>query len=167
MSVTPTYDGACLVRIAIPGVSGGALMDLGYSEDGVTPDLNAMWADVHGDENGGNEGPPIEVQWLGEIAVVRMTLTKFDVAVATLVSQRTAAAAGGTAGVLDTPGRMMFTENNAMRLLLKTPQRPLNFTRAFPRGPISANKSVKYQKFICEFECHKDANGVLYNATIS
>jgi hypothetical protein len=162
MASTPIYDGAAQVKVAIPGVASGALQELGYGEDGIEIVRTAFWANVHGDQNGGTEGPPIDVQFLGEIATIRMVLTKFDITVATAVACRTAA---GTSGTPAAAGTLMFEESKAMRLLINTPNRPINFPRAFVRGTNEINKAVKFQKFILEWECHKDANGVLFNAT--
>ncbi len=71
MSLAPIYDGPALIRVAIPGVASGALQDLGYTEDGADVVRNPFWAEVKGDQNGGTEGPPIDIQWLGETATIR------------------------------------------------------------------------------------------------
>ena len=44
---------------------------LGYTRNGADTTKEAYWLDVPGDENGGDDGPPIDVQYLGEIARVR------------------------------------------------------------------------------------------------
>lgn len=162
MSLAPIYDGPALIRVAIPGVASGALQDLGYTEDGADVVRNPFWAEVKGDQNGGTEGPPIDIQWLGETATIRMVLTRFDITVATAVSCRVA---NSTAGTPAAAGTLMFEENKSMRLLISTTNRPLNFPRALVRGTNEINKSVKFQRYILEWECHKDANGVLFNAT--
>lgn len=171
-ALVPLYDGPVLVRISIPGIDlgngAGNLANFGYTEDGVSPLFNGTFNDVHGDQNGGLAGVPIDIQWYGEIAVVRLVFTKFAVGVAYKVMQRTASGAGLTQGTPDTPGRLLFTESQAMRLLLSPTSRPMNFTRAVPRGPISPDpKGVKYQRWTCEFECHKDANGSVWDVTTS
>lgn len=162
MTMSPIYDGAALIRVAIPGVASGALQDLGYDEDSVGVVRNPFWNDIHGDQNGGTSGPPIDIQWLGETATIRMTLTRFDITVATAVSCRVA---NSTAGTPAATGTLMFEENKSMRLLINTPSRPLNFPRALVRGTNEINKGTKFQRYILEWECHKDANGVLFNAT--
>ena len=162
MAETVNKDGLCAIKIAAP--FGGTLELLGYSRNGVEPDLEPYFDDVPGDQNGGDNGPPIEIQYFGEIARVRIEVTKFDPAVAAKITARCPSATAGTPHAV---GTLLFAEGEYYRLLLHTPTRPMNFTRAIPRGAVTANKGTKWQTYTCEFECHKDANGVLYNATTS
>lgn len=165
-AVGPLYDGPALIRVAIPGVdlgnSAGNLANFGYTEDGAEPVLNGFWRNVPGDQNGGPEGPPIDIQFLGETATIRLVMTKFAVSVATALAARVAAATAGTPAAT---GTLMFEESKAFRLLISPTNRPLNFPRVVLRGSIEINKGTKFQRWIGEFEAHKDANGVLYNAT--
>lgn len=143
---------------------GGAMDVLGYTRNGAEVTLDASYLDVPGDQNGGDEGPPIDVQYLGEIARVRLELTKYDVTNADLVRQRFGRAAA-VVGTPASPGSLVF--GGTFRLLIKSATAPYNFARAFPRAPIEVNRGTKFSTFICEFECHKDANGKLWDADIS
>lgn len=141
-----------------------SLETLGYSVNGVNARMEAFFVNVPGDENGGHEGPPIDVQIMGQIAIVRLELSKYDSAVADKITARVSQ---GTAGTPSTAGGLMFAGALAMRLLIHSVSFPLNFPRAFPRGGIELNRGTRYATYVCEFECHKDGNGVLYNATTS
>ena len=48
-----------------------ALETLGYTQNGVQIEEELYTGDVKGDENGGEEGPPIDVQYFGEVHRVR------------------------------------------------------------------------------------------------
>jgi hypothetical protein len=160
MAIQPNYDGPVLVKIAS---AGGSLSSLGYTEDGAETEKQPYQYNVFGDQNGGVDGPPIDVQYLGEIARVRLLLTSFDTAVTDLLD---AILAGATAGTPGTVGTLQFTESNKIfRLLLSPTNRPVNFTRAILRNSITRNKGTKHTKYFVEFECHKDSNGVLHNTT--
>ena len=151
--------GKALVKVGTGAA--GVLEELGYTRNGVDIRCEGFFLNVPGDENGGEHGPPIDVQIFGEIAHVRLELTKWTVVVADEIASRTK---DGTAGTPPTPGTLMFAGSKAIRLLVATATTPMNFLRAFPRGAIEINKGTRYSALVCEFECHKNAAGLLYNA---
>ncbi len=161
MAETVQVAGACQVRIATPSSAGGALQTLGFNRNQGDVRKEAFFLDVPGDQNGGDDGPPIEIIYLGETATIRLELTKYDLVVANIVRGRVDSAIAGRPA---TPGTLMFSGPNTMRLLLNAPNDPRNFPRCFPRMPIEIGRGTKYSTLICEFEAHKDASGVLYNA---
>ena len=150
--------GACQVRVATGEDS--ALETLGYTRNGADITLESMFLDVPGDQNGGDDGPPIDVQYLGDIARVRLELTKWDEAVADKLLPRLR---GGTAGTPGAPGTLMFQDSKSYRLLLNSASEPRNFLRTFPRMPIEMNAGTKFTTLVIEFECHENENGILYN----
>ncbi|MCP4539916.1 MAG: hypothetical protein GY832_22480 [Chloroflexi bacterium] len=158
-------SGAALVKIS---QGGGAYQELGYTRNGVDLTFEAFFLDVPGDQNGGDEGPPIEVQYLGEIARVRMELTKFDMAVTQVVHARVANNAAGNPA---TPGTLLLANAagvTSMDLLILTDLFPFHFPVAIPRQPIEENKGTKFETFVCEFECHKEqSTGVLWDRSLS
>lgn len=155
-----TVNNAGLASIKIDAGSGLTL--LGYTRNGADVSEDAYMTDVPGDENGGDEGPPIEIQIMGETARVRLELTKWDTTVADLIRARVRAA---TAGTPPTAGTMLFSGTKYFRLLVHGVALPQNFPVAIPRAPIEINKGTKFATLVIEFECHKDSNGVLYNST--
>jgi len=140
---------------------GSGLTALGYTRQGAEIRDQAFWIDVPGDQYGGDQGPPIDVQYLGEIARIRLELTKWDETVATNLRARLA---GDTEGQPGTPGTLMFGGSKCSRLLINPTTGPWNFPRAFLRDVWEMNKGTKYSTLVLEYEAHKDANGVLYNA---
>jgi hypothetical protein len=133
---------------------------LGYTRNGADTTKEAYWLDVPGDENGGDDGPPIDVQYLGEIARVRLEFTKWDEAVANKVRARVK---GGTAGSPADAGTLMAGDGKTVTLTIDSPQLTRHFYKAFPRMPIEMNRGTKFSTLVCEFECHKDGEtGQLY-----
>jgi len=155
--------GKCTVKVNT-GAS-GALEILGYTRNGADVSEEAFWIDVPGDENGGDSGDPIDIQYLGEMARVRLELTKFDPLVLTKVMKRLNAA-GKTAGSVGTVGQFVFATAVEFRLVLDTPVEPKNFYRAVPRAPTQRNMGVRFTMKVLEFDCYKNNNGVIWDSDI-
>lgn len=154
--------GACLVRTGTGDAS--ALENLGYSINGVQYFEDVFQSDVPGDQNGGDEGPPIDIQHFGQIDRVRMELSKWDAAVYAKIAPRTK---GGTAGQSTVSvGSLLFANSYSYRLLLTAPNFTRNYLRAIPRPPIQLNTGTKFSRLIIEWECH-DLSGVRWNTTTS
>jgi hypothetical protein len=162
MAAAPQVFGPAEIKVGTG--SSGALESLGFTRQGAEIRSQGFFIDVPGDQNGGDQGPPIEVQYLGEILRVRAELTKWDEAVAAKVRSRLAA---GTEGSPGTPGTLMFGDSKTIRVLIAPTTGAVNCPRCFIRGEWEMNKGTKYSTLILEFEAHKDANGVLYNASTS
>lgn len=160
MAVTVNVDGPALVRVDTGDLN--ALEDLGYTRDGAEIRFEAYFLDVAGDENGGESGPPIDVQYMGERAVIRLELTKFDGTVADKVTPRLY---GGTAGTPGAAGTLMFGGGKCYRVLINTSNRPMNFPRCFIRDAIEVNKGTRFSRLLLAFEAYPDDTGVLYDNT--
>jgi hypothetical protein len=161
--------GKTLVKVGTG--TAGALENFGYTRQGAETRREAYWINIPGDEHGGDEGPPIDIQYLGEVAFVRCEMTKFDADVFRRIAARVK---GATAGVPASAGTLMFTPDstnpattNAIRVILSNTAAPVNFPRAIPRAAIELNVGTKYSTALVEFECHKDSNGTLYNTNVS
>ena len=76
-------------RILVKGASTAQF--LGYTIEGVDINTEAFHLNVHGDQHGGDAGPPIDVQYLGQIAHVRCEFSKWDAPVAFELQARTQA----------------------------------------------------------------------------
>jgi hypothetical protein len=163
MAATPQVAGKCLIKISVAS-PWSVLLDLGYSRNGVDVDEEGFFGDVPGDENGGDSGPPIDIQYFGNTARVRLELTKFDRTVFDHLRKRVQ---GSTIGTPATSGTLMIAEGKYCRLCLVATNDNRNFPIAIPRNVISMNIGTRFQTAVCEFECHKDSNGVLWNTTVS
>jgi len=176
MSVAVVIDGLCQIWVGTG--AGDDLEALGYTRNGAECTAEAFMLDVPGDENGGDDGPPVEIEYLGELYRIRVEMTKFDPAIADKVACRLK---GGTVGVPGIPGQLVFAGDKHFRLLIKpispadgeTAVRPWNFFRAVPKGAIEINKGTKYSTLIMEWECHKTASDhetdahTIFDATVA
>ena len=162
MAIEVIVDGAVLVKVDTG--SSNALESLGYTIDGVQITEQAYMGDVFSDDNGGEQGPPVDIQQFGEIHIVRMLFSKIDVAVLAKVTPRQY---GGTAGTVATPGTLMFQGTKTYRLLLDSETRPRNYLRAVFREPIEFNKGSKFSQYLVVAHCYKNASNIIYNSTDS
>lgn len=148
--------GAALVRID----AGAGLEDLGYSINGVEISDDPYFSDVPSDENGGDEGPPIDVQYFGMTATIRMELSRWDPVVAAKVFPF---GAGGAAGVEGTSGSLMSAA--VYRLLILPTSTPRNYPRAFPTEPIEVNKGTKYSRLVMTWKAYGFTSSTVWNTT--
>jgi len=138
---------------------------LGYTRNGADVTKEGYWLDVPGDQNGGDDGPPVDIQYLGEVARVRLEMTKWEETVADKIRARVKAQAVGQPA---DAGTLMFRDAKYLRLTIDAPNLPRNFPVAIPRMPIEMNRGTKFSTLVCEFECHKNAStGVLFDKTVS
>ena len=162
MAAAVQVAGATTVKVDVG--EGAGIESLGFSVNGVDVVEEAFWNDVPGDENGGEQGPPIEIQYLGEIVRIRVEMSKWDSSVANKLRTRIP---GGTLGTPGTPGSLMFAGTNTTRLLLDNTNLDINFPRTIVRGAIELNRGTRWARLVIEFEAHKDGTGVLYNSTMT
>lgn len=176
MAMTVHTAGVTTVQIkALYNGAGSGLLDLGQTRNYAEVTKEAFFLDVPGDANGGDDGPPIEIQYLGEIARIRVELTKYDTTTADIVRARVTGSTAGTyTGTGNVVGKKMFDvvssgtpDPRTMRVLLSNANDDRNFNRCIPRMPIEIGRGTKYSTLICEFEAHKDVNGILYNADVN
>ena len=146
---------------------------LGYTINGVEITHETFMSDVPGDQNGGDEGPPIEIQYFGQIARVRLECSKWDETIASYIASRHQNVNFNPAATTQTVGTLMSASAKTMALYLHASvaglgQGPLvgnvHFPVAIPRSPIEFNKGSKFARLMLEFECHQ-SNGVLWDQT--
>jgi hypothetical protein len=128
----------------------------------------AFHHDVPGDEHGGPQGPPIDIQILGRIYHVRTELSKYDRTVANKVRARLKSNGAALAGTMQTAdiGTLMIQDVKYMRVLLDNANDPMNFAVAFLREPIEVGLGTKFSSLIVEFEAHRNqTTGVIHNTT--
>jgi hypothetical protein len=160
MAVTVNVAG--IATIQVDTGSSNALETLGLTENGAEVTFEGYYGDVPCDDNGGNEGPPADVQYFGETAEIRLTLSKFD---PTILAKVNALLYGGTAGTPGIVGTLMFAQNFTYRLLINSPTAPLNFPRVIFRRPRELGKGTKYSRMVLVGTAYKNGSGILYNAT--
>jgi hypothetical protein len=168
MAVAPQAAGTVLVKI--DANQGSGLESLGYTINGVDIQEEHRHTEVPGDQNGGEEGHPIEEQWLSSVHIVRLELSSYE----RLVGEKLHAhLAGATAGTTPTPGTFILGASKYFRLLLLSTNTDFirNYTRAILAGePKEINHGTKWRKFVATFKCYPTTPGgagTLYNTTSS
>lgn len=159
MAIAVIVDGPAAISVGTG--SADALEALGYTEDGARVIEETLTIDVPGDQNGGPEGIPIDVQYLGEIHIVDLLLTKWDTAIEAKLAPKIK---GGTAGQVGTAGLLYAGDSKSFRLLINTTNRPRNYLAAIPMGGWDVNKGTKYSRRLLRFRC-LPVSGVIYNTT--
>jgi len=148
----------------------GNLFKLGETMDMTDVEERAFWHNVPGDRHGGPQGPPIEVQWLGAICVVRMELSRWDAAEIDKLRRREVNATLGTILLAEVGTLMLATKG--FRLCLNSATRPLNFPCAILRDAIPYGMGSKFTSVGLQFECHRcqdgtARDGILHNTDVT
>ena len=176
MAAIIQVPGACLVRVGTGGTGASpTLEDLGYTVNGADITHEVMMDDIPGDQNGGDSGPPIDIQYYGQIARVRLEMSKWDTTVLHKLVPRLHTAGAGALAAMNTQtvGTLVAGGAAAFRLVLIPATAgagtgpmvgPINFSIAVPRGPMEVNKGSKWARLVLDFECHAN-NGLLANTT--
>jgi hypothetical protein len=159
-----TIQVAGLVTVKADTGSAHSLETLGYTENGVEIQENMFTYDVHGDENGGDQGPPIDVQNMGQVDIIRMTFTKWDDAVMAKIRPT---AYGGTAGTSPTAGALAIQGSGTFRLLIDGVNFDRNYTTVIFREAKELNVGTKHSKAVVVAHGYKNASGVIWNTTMS
>ena len=164
MAVDIKVDGLATIKIASP--LGGTLETLGYTENGVEITERIFTGEVHGDENGGDQGPPIDEQYFGEMHIIRMLFTKYD---ETVIDKVRAGVAGATAGTPGTSGTLFIQGGVSWRLLIHSVNRPRNYVNVWFSEPKEINKGTKHSKALVVAKAYRLAgvSGAIYNSTTS
>lgn len=150
-----------------------ALQGLGFTENGAEVREDLLAGDVPGDQNGGDQGPPIDIQKFGLIGHVHLEMSKWDSAVAAFVKAKSNpnGSIPTAAGVSPTPGGLIFSNTDYFRLLLFPTGGSIfvyNFLIAVPRDAYTLNLGVRYGRFIADFTCYPPlGGGVYYNTSTS
>lgn len=161
MTKQVNVDYAVLVKVDY----GSGLTDLGWTANGVDVAHEVFTADVPGDQNGGEQGPPIDIQYFGEINRITLDLTKYDPDVLEAIRARLP---GGTPGTPGTAGHLFLAGTLFMRVVLSSTNRSRNFPCCIPRSALEINKGSRFSRARFQFEAHKHpSTGYLDNATVS
>ena len=160
MAVATISLGAC--EILVDTGTSNALETLGYSNDNVRIRQQRFTHKIYGDQNGGSEGIPLDIQNLGAIHIVQFELVNFDIDV---FNKCEAAAYGVTEGETGTVGQ--FLSNTEFRLLLKPESgvEPRNYLKAAPYQSIDWSLGVKNTQVPMAWECYP-VNGVVFDRVI-
>lgn len=163
MAITIQVPG--LVTVKVDTGSSNTLESLGYTENGIEITRKKFFLPVHGDENGGDAGPPVDQQYMGELDIIRMLFTKWDEAIGLKVRPTLY---GGTAGTPGTAGTLMFQGTKSFRLVLdclSDNAHDLNYPRVIFEEPEEVNHGTKHAKWMLIATAYKNGSGILFNTS--
>ena len=170
MAQTPQIAGACEIKVDTGAAR--ALQSLGWTANGAEISRQKFTVDIPGDQNGGDDGVPIEIQDFGGLYRVRLEMTKWETTVESAI--RKTGNPNGTGGFSSlalgsviTPGTPIIANAAYYRLLLLPTDaaRAVNFLCAVLRDdPYEINFGTKYSRLVLSFVCYP-LNGVIWNTT--
>ncbi len=163
--MTKQYEVKGAVTLSVATPAAGSLEELGLTVNGVDITEEVFTGRVDVDTFGGEEGPPGDMQYFGEVHVIQFTLSKFDAAVYNKIR---AGLAGGAAGTPGTAGTLFMQQGKTWRLLLNSVGEVRNYTNVIFHRPKSAGIGTKYQRPQIVAEAHvNQSTGLLYNTSTS
>jgi hypothetical protein len=173
-------DGACLVKVEYNVNSNtSGLQTLGYTIDGARLSLHQYERPIHGDQNGGNDGPPVDIIIHGWTVDIALAMVDFDFEVLedlmhhlTLSAATTPALPNAASLTPPAPGTLLFgrvggTAQHSVRLVLVTATQPLNFLQCMLTNPHDWNKGTNERVEVLRFRSFENSNGILSNATVT
>ena len=181
---------AGLVRVQIAYPAWGAVHELGVTTDSINITERQYFHDVPGDRNGGPQGPPVEVQKLGEVHNIQLRMSTWNKAEMQQLEEwyhdenadGTSSPHRGSVKQWDV-GEVVLAKRG-IRLLLETED--LNDTRNYwcciMREPKSFAIGTKFTEQSLTFEAHRypcvsstqetagegkvALNGIIYDKTV-
>jgi len=152
-SFTKQYNGATVVKFKT--------VELLYSINGVSVNVQPYYRDIHSDDLGGESGPPCDSQLLGGIARINVEAYKghqvemdrligFEFAVA-------AASSTSTPGTFPSIGTFVRQDGIGGELALVGSIITTTFPFAFCRGAIGFNSGTTARRYSASFEAWMDA----------
>lgn len=152
---------ACPVVIKIDTGTANALEQLGYSVNGCDITEQKYEEPIFSDENGGPQGPPVDIIHHGQVDVITFTSVRFDPAVAAKVQY----VRGTTIGSAPDPCTLLFADGKTYRVLLLGDD---TFQRNYLRVVVDAKRLTRIGAHATEWQvtltCHKNADGVFFNS---
>lgn len=168
MAETINVSGAVTVKVGTGSVGALEVLTTGGLRDGSTITIEERSSEVKTDRKGGEAGVPEDWQIFGEIARIRLELTRWDVTISPKIVARRLGKTAGT--FLDADrGSLLVQGGFTFRVLLLATNFPLpmNFTRCKIENAVEINAGTKYSSFVITMLAIADDSGVLYNATTS
>lgn len=164
VSSVPCVNVAGAVAVWVGTGSSAALEFLGYTVNGVEIEEMPFQSNVPSDLAGGTEGPPVDVQHMGDLHYIRLELGQFNDTILAKIRSRLN---GVTEASSITPGTLIACSGYYYRVLLQGPNFTRNYLAGIPRGAIRMNAGTQFSRAMVEFECHRlrSANYVLWNTT--
>lgn len=160
---TPVIQVAGLALCYVGSGAAGVLEHLAYSRDGVVARFDGYFLDVPCDDNGGEAGPPADIQYMGETALITIEATKIDESIALKIRQRRNTGTFTAPGVPGAAGLLMLSGGLGYRLVVGSTTLALDFPACVFREPFEVNKGTKFSTWRIEATAYKHpSTGILW-----
>lgn len=142
------------------------LETLGFTINGADISENPFLLPVYGDEHGGEAGPPIDYQNMGEEHDITLRLTKWDKTVEDKI--RNALRSSGTPGQLPTPGQFLVQDDQYFRVVLDAADNDhdLDYPICIVKQPKTLNKGTRHEQLLFVFTALMSSTFKVYDATV-
>lgn len=175
------------VLVSAGDLAQNALIKIGEVQDMIDFSEQTYWHNVPGDRHGGPQGPPIDVQWLGQTINISLDFSRYDPQVVDMIrghyiNQPGYPPPGTNLGQINLSdvGALMLLER-AWRVTIRNTYNDidgapvatgLNFPCCIVRTPIGHNRGSKYTAYSWTFEAHRSPEGhsqegVLWDTTLT
>jgi hypothetical protein len=133
---------------------------------------DGYFIEVKNDENGGDAGPPVEIQFVGETVKVRCELTKFEPVLAGKLEDHGQCANPGKPA---DAGTLLFAnaqqgstinvgQGGAVAIKIVTPNNPRTFPLCVVHDAVEVNRGTKFSTFVITFTAYRDpTSGVIWS----
>lgn len=156
MAIQHYYAGPATVKVATrtPGNDQlGAYADLGINRESIPMVIQPKFLDIPSDDWGGTDGAPADAQFMGAIATIQLSLTKFEKAIADRLLEGLLYATN-TAGVSVPFGSLVRQQSHMFAMKLdsqltagKADEKLVTFEYCFIRGGGAVGHGTRYSSF--------------------
>lgn len=141
-----------------------ALDNVGVTINGVQFVEQRFHSPVPGDENGGEEGPPVDKQFMGAVDLIQCDLSKVNETAIEVIRER--AMASTSSGSIGTPGSLLIAGGFYTRILVVSSGFVRNYPICLLGEPIAFSTGTKYSRTRVAGEAHRNiSTGLLWNQT--
>lgn len=163
MAQAITYTGPVNVVFQSASEPNGGNTDvaLGYSRDGAQIRIMPSYSDVKSDLTGGEQGVPLDRQFLGAIARINVDLTKYDLALVHKVISFCGASdqANAEAGRMQEMGKLQRQEDHHGYLRLSGSKANIVFKNAYVVDGSEFNVGMRASAYRLTFEAWMSSYG--------
>lgn len=156
----PCANVAGVIDIWVNTGSSGAYEELGRSISGVNISDNPFFIPVHSDTNGGEQGPPVDYQYLGKQGFLSFEMAQYDDSVLSKVRDRI------KPGVTFSTGMLIGCSSAMLSVILYSANLKRRYQGAIPIEPQQFNAGSVHSRASCSFICNA-VGGVIWDTTVS
>jgi hypothetical protein len=164
MAIEHFFAGPATVSVQTRTPSTGVLgtaFDLGINREAIPIIVTPSMLDVPSDDFGGPDGVPADVQYMGAIANIQLSLTKFDKAfVDSFLTGYTWDDGGAddvqTAGILPEFGAFARQNSFFFKMTLTSAYVVRTFEQCIVRNGGATGQGTRYASYDLQVECHID-----------